>query len=443
MRQAFRRARSFRDEDGVVSVWYVLMAMTILAIGGFAIDHSRVLAEQTRLQVAADAAAHAAAWELVHFDPKGDVPAQLAAARKKGMEYAAANLGAGRPTSILSPDIEIGTWDNTKRTFTATSAKVDAVRVTSYRIDSRSDPLPTTYLGLVGLKSFDLAKASVFQLQLPACAMDGITACNKVQISSGNKFDSGYCVHGNKGVEMNNGNIFEPGVIVSMPKLSMLVGSTASNTGLEEALRQTTYCPAEATAGGINDSIEKLKKCDSDIVKGWCTGVVDDSLKSNRADLNPTMVGGGKFYNVGCKNKQLFLDGGTYTNAIILTDCAVQFRAGVVLENVIVISLSTDKAAFSSPNGGSGIKIGKDDSCKPGGDALLITPGGMQFASGINLSGGQLIAGGNVEFSAQGSGVRGGQITAGGSVVSTSNIHFGPCPNSGAVMGTLYPVMRQ
>ena len=443
MNPAPRLANDLLKEDGFVSVWNVMIVMTMLAIGGFAIDHSRVVAEQTRLQVAADAAAHAAAWDLVDFDPDGDIDAQLAAARDAGMVYAAANLGDGRPSSILGPDIEFGFWDDAAKAFTKSSSNVDAVRVTSYRVSSRSDPLPTTYLGLVGLKSFDLAKDSVFQLQLPACAMDGITACNKVELSSGNKFDSCYCVHGNQGVELNNGNIFEPCVTVSMANLSTLVGSTASNPGLDEALRQTSYCPAEATSAGITETIDNLTSCKEEITKNMCgAGTVD--LKNNRVDLNPGMLTENAYHEVGCKNKQLFLDPGTYENAIIHTDCAVQFRGGVILENVVIISESTDKAAFGSPRGNTGgVQIGKDDDCAPGGDALLITPGGMSFAAGITLSGGQLIAGGDVEFSAQGSGVDGGQITAGGSVVSTSNIHFGPCGYNDNVLGTLYPVMRQ
>ena len=433
--------RTIREEAGTVSVWWVMTAMLILSIGGFAIDHSRVMAEQVRLQVAADASAHAAAWALVDFDPDGDVAAQLAAAKAAGLRYAADNLGDGRPSSILAPDIEFGKWNQAARSFTATpSGFGDAVRVTSYRTTSRSDALPTTYLGLVGLDSFDVRMQSIFQLKLQPCQEDGIAACGKVDLSSGNKFDEGYCVHGNTGVELQNGNIFANGTIVSTPRKAMLNASFESNPGLEEAFRQATYCPREVKA--IPNVIETFKNCEAALVKDWCSGTSVD-LSGNRDDFEPSMIVPNAYHWVGCKNKQLFFSGGTYQNAIIHTDCAVQFRAGVILENVVVISDSTDKAAFGSPNGGSGIQIGKDDDCKPGGGAMLITPGGMSFASGINLSGSQLIAGKNVEFSAQGSGVNGGQISAGGDVISTSNIHFGPCGYDADTVGTLYPVMRQ
>ena len=433
--------RLLRDESGMISVWYVMMAMTMLAIGGFAIDHSRVMAEQVRLQVAADASAHAAAWSLVDFDPEGNIPAQLAAARNLGMRYAADNLGSGRPTSILTSDIEFGKWNEATRTFTSSGSSFDdAVRVTSRRASSRSDALPTTYLGLVGLASFDVTMQSVFQLKLQPCQDDGIAACGKVELSSNNTFEEGYCVHGNAGVNLQTDNNFKKGTILSMPKKSMAGFDFSKNPGSEDAFRQATYCPREVSA--IPDLISEFRACEGAMVEDWCSGAYVD-LKDNRADFDPSMIVPNAFHYVGCKNKQLFFSGGTYRNAIIQSPCAIQFRAGVVLEDVVVISESTDKAAFSSPNGGSGIQIGKDDSCTPGGGAILITPGGMSFASGINLSGAQLIAGGDVEFSAQGSGVYGGQISAGGNVVSTSNIHFGPCGYDPDTLGTLYPVMRQ
>ena len=432
-------ASRFRaEEDGVVSVWQIMTAITIFMIGGFAIDHSRVMSEQIRLQVASDTAAHAAAWALTELDEKQDIATQLAAARADAMRLAADNLGQGRDEAILAPDVQFGTWNAATRTFAEATSGVNAVRVTSRRTSDRNNALPTTYLGLVDLPSFNVAAETVFTLQMPACARDGIAACGTVQLSSGNKFDSGYCLHGNKGVSLNNGNQFDPGTIVSLPNMGLLdVPSVESNPGLDDALRRATYCPP--ITQNISEYIENLKNCDVDLVRDWCVAGV---VKINsRDDLSPADLTPNAYHYVTCKNKQLFLDGGTYRNAIIHTPCSVQFRAGAVLEDVVIVSESVDKAAFSSPRGGGGIQIGRDDNCAPGGNAMLITPGGMQFAAGIQLSGAQLVAGKNVEFSAQGSGVHGGQISTGGDVISTSNIHFGPCPRGGKVEGSLLPVM--
>ena len=428
--------RFLREEEGIASVWHVMTAITLLSIGGFAIDHSRVMSEQIRLQVAADTVAHAAAWALVTLDEDEPIEPQLEAARTAGMTYASRNLMSGRDEAILGPDVEFGTWDQATRTFTVASSDIDAVRVVSRRTAERGNPLPTTYLGLVDLPSFNVAAQAIFQLKVPMCAQDGILSMGTVDISSNNEFESGFCVHGQLGVAMQNDNTFHDGAIVSMPSLDLLdVPSLDGNPGLEDALRQERHNPPELAS--VVATMNQIIAGDTDSTGEWFTGGAIEKV-SVKGDLTPSVLTEGKAHDVSCKGKNLFVDG-SFKNVLIRTDCNVTFRSGVQLDNVVFMSSSTDKRAFDAP---SGLSIGRDDSCKVGGNVLLITPGGMNFASKIALHGSQLIAGGDVIFSASGTGVYGGQILAGGNVESTSHIHFGPCPQGSQVVATMRPVMR-
>ena len=429
-----------REEDGIASVWHIMMAISMLAIGGFAIDHSRVMSEQIRLQVAADTTAHAAAWALIDLEGSEDPDERIEQARRAGMVYATTNLQSGRGEAIIGSDIQFGQWNQTTRTFTESETDIDAVRVVSRRTSDRKNPLPTTYLGLVDLPSFNVAAQAVFQLEVAGCPGRGMLAMGMVDISSGSTFESGYCVHGQNGVDMGNGNVFQAGTVVSMPSLDLLDGSTEGNPGLEEALRRDRQNPPELwNIPALMDSIQAGNEA---ATGDWYTTEVAPTVDV-KGDLSPTDLKQGSYQEVTCKGKHMFIGPGPageiYENVVIRTTCAVTFRAGVRLENAVIMSESMDKKAFSAP---SGLSIGKDDTCAEGGNVLLITTGGMEFASKIEMHGSQLIAGGDVQFSASGTGVYGGQILAGGNIYSTSNLHFGPCPRMGHVISTMEPVMR-
>ena len=450
--------RLLHEEDGIVSAWHIVMAITMLAIGGFAIDHSRVMSEQLRLQVAADTTAHAAAWAIIDLDEEGDVPAQLAEARDAGMVYANANLRSGRGDAILGADIQFGSWNQSTRVFTEKSSGIDAVRVVSRRTSERGNALPTTYLGLVSLPSFNVAAEAIFQVEVPMCARDGMMAMGQVNISSGSTFESGYCIHGELGVELQNGNTFHPGTIVSMPDLSLLNGSTAGNQGLDEALRVERHDPPELwDIVATMDAIEAGEKpatgewydpSNKISVTPWKGNEDKAPAGTYKGNLLPSHLTQGAIHDVACKGNWLYIgpeddsSGATikFENVVIRTSCPVSFKSGVVMENVVIMSESVSDKAFTAP---SGLTVGRNDTCADGGNVLLITTGGMDFASKIDLHGSQLIAGRDINFSAQGSGVFGGQVLAGGDINSTSNLHFGPCPRGGHVVATMRPVMRQ
>ena len=95
---------------------------------------------------------------------------------------------------------------------------------------------------------------------------------------------------------------------------------------------------------------------------------------------------------------------------------------------LIVINTSTDADSFKAS---SGLTVGRDDGCGAGGGAQLITLGGMNFPSDLQVYGGQLVAAGDVDFEARANGIEGISIVAGGEIDGTSFMNMGFCGGDG------------
>ena len=94
----------------------------------------------------------------------------------------------------------------------------------------------------------------------------------------------------------------------------------------------------------------------------------------------------------------------------------------MTIEDAVIVSKSTAK---DSQNSSSGLVVGKDDNCAAGGGVQLVTLGGMKFTSDLHIYGSQLLAAGDIEFSANANGVEGAAMVAGGVISGTSNMNMG------------------
>jgi hypothetical protein len=112
------------------------------------------------------------------------------------------------------------------------------------------------------------------------------------------------------------------------------------------------------------------------------------------------------------------------TDLVMITNCQISFGSGGALENGLIATLHTGAASIS---GSSDTRIGRVDNCAAGGGAQLISLGGMNFASGVAIHGGQLLALREIEFAANGEGLRGTSIISGDTVSGTSNMSMGLC----------------
>lgn len=426
-----------RREDGGITALSLQMFVGALVLGGLAVDFGNGVASKTHLQVTADAAAHAAlvSRETLTADE----------AKAKAIEIAALNMPGSKYGNVLSADdIRFGHWDRDAQTFTDDAGSRDAVFVRTQRQSGNDNGVVTFLMGLVGRDELDVAAGSVFETYYPTCFKEGMVAQDRVDMQSNSTFTSGFCIHSQNYVSVSSNNIYETGVVVSMPDkrdIELPSSGYSSNVGLEPALRDGSY-PLKILSR-INDIVYGIETdpTDSEIgimaptsryFRSYVTDANPIAIKGQGAtSLDPAMFQAGRIHVLTCKNdnshKQL-ASGFVLRNMVLITDCRLQFNSGAVIEDAVIISKNTsDNSLYASSN----ITIGRDDDCAAGGDVQMVTLGGVDFASGTNIYGSQIIAAGDISMTANANGIEGVALVAGGQMDVTSNGAFGFCGGSG------------
>lgn len=419
MRNVLKAARTFvHDDSGMMTTYGMFVTVGMLIAGGYAIDLSNVMTARTQLQVTVDSTAHAA---LVTRELKSE-----AEAKAKALEIAEANMPKALYGNVIDDrSIEFGSWNAVSQTFVPEPDARGAVRVRVARNAARENAVPTYLLKLVGLNSWNLTREAVLISYNPACLREGFVAEQVVDLQSNNVYVNGFCIHSNQYVKLSSGNFFEKGVTVSMPNkdtVQLPNSGLASNIGLEDALKNNRMHLR------ILNRLDELRKGltdpDSPYFKPYLTSDATWNIGPQR--IAATTIQPGRIYTKTCGGGgTLTIDSGvTVRKAVIITNCRVAFGQGAALEDVVILTTNTDKRSFSGPNG---VRLGVNDNCAPGGGAQLVSYGGMDFASGLEVYGSQLIAGGDIAFSASSSGIQGASFVAGGTISGTSNMTMGFC----------------
>ncbi len=165
----------------------------------------------------------------------------------------------------------------------------------------------------------------------------------------------------------------------------------------------------------------------SDWMPDYVTAAGTVTLDPKKASADGFRVRAGST-RASCAGKgTLTLPGITLRDLVIVTDCDVKFSSGARLENAVLATTSTDAKSVTAP---SGLQLGRDDDCLSDGGAQILTLGGFEVASGLSMFGGQVIAAGDIQFSANADGIEGASMIAGGLISGTSNMSMGFC-NSG------------
>lgn len=436
-----------------MTVGGLIFTVMILAVGGLAVDVSNAINQRAQLQVTADATAHDALYmrnSTLTFTADDAKAAALALG-----DY-------NMPRSVYGPvlmasDIEFGVWNRATRHFTPDANSRSAVRVKTHRDTAGGNEVATHLLKLVGFESWDVRTDSVFETYVPDCLREGFVAEHMVDIQSNNEYRNGFCIHSNDIVSINSNNYFEEGTIVSMPDQSRLdipASGFRSNQGLQQALRygaiqirlinalrEVPSLPyATATAAMWN----YIQLATRDGQLSYITGtprqitIVNgrpanaaagaDQVQAGRdlLDRNGVLALRSNAVNYAyCASSSTQLQiRQLLTNVVIITNCQVSFGSGGALESGMIATVNISASSFS---GSSDTRVGRADSCAAGGGAQLISLGGMRFASGIGINGGQLIALKEIAFAANGDGLHGTSIISGDTVSGTSNMRMGLC----------------
>jgi Flp pilus assembly protein TadG len=426
-----------RREDGGITALCLQMFVGALVVGGLAVDFGKGVTSKTQLQIAADAAAHAA----IMTRETGTAEEAKAVA----LNVAAGNMPSVKYGNVLTADsIKFGSWDRATEVFTVDPGSRDAVLVTTQQVSANGNGVTTYMMGLTGRNQLDVTAGTVFETYYPTCFEEGMVAREPVDIQSNNLFGSGFCIHSQDHASFSSGNHLETNVVVSMPDrrdIELPSSGFESNEGLEPALRDGSYqikilSRISDIISGIatnpNDPDVGIMAPSSRYYRPYITDDAPISIKGTGSTaLDPSKFQAGRIHVLTCKNdnshKQLG-SGFVLQNMVLVTDCRLQFNSGAIIEDSIIISTNpSDKAFYAS----SSISIGKDDNCAVGGDVQMITLGSVDFAAGTSVYGSQIIAAGDIAFAANADGIEGLSLVAGGRIDVTSNGTYGFCGGAG------------
>ena len=434
-----------RKEDGAVTAFGLFLTVAALCVGGLGLDYANGVLVRTHLQTAADSAAHAA---LIARDLNEDPnEAKAVAILVAQTTMPPARFG----DTINEDDIQFGDWDAATQVFTPDALARNAVQVRTERLASRSNSVGTLFMQFIGINSLDVRSVSVFERYYPNCFREGFVAENRVDVQSNNTYGQGFCIHSNDHVEMNNGNTFMAGTIVSMPNKADLVipsGGETSNPGLTEALQSGAYRlrildQMDAIIAGVEDPESPFFRTDYvdiDAITGTPPRVTITSNKNISAAADWTE---GAIHTLDCVSpgKQMNFGGSNdvFRRGILITNCIIKFGQNVALEDVVMINTNTSIKSFNSP---AKFTLGVDDGCASGGGAQLVTKGGVSFTSQFNAYGAQIIAEKLVTFTSQSDSIEGISILTNDEIDANSLINVGFCGGAGMTNNFLAAYFR-
>ena len=412
-----------RREEGALTAFGLFLTITMICVGGLGLDVANAVMVRTHLQVAADAAAHAALYSRQY---KSEEEAKTIA-----IGIAQASLPAEKfGDTLRAEDIQFGTWDATNQVFTFSPGSDDAVLVNTQRLEARTNSVGTYFLRFVGLYNYDVVSQSVFETYIPLCLREGFVADGIVDVTTSNLYKAGFCIHSNTHVALNNDNVFEDGVIVTMPDKSEVVlpsGGFESNTGLAAALRSGAY--QLNVAERVKEIIAGVQDPNSPHYRSYITSsipvVLDRRLKLDEQWQE------GRIHTLECNapnQKVMASSGMTFRRGVLVTSCVLQFPEGVSFEDAVIASESTDAESITAAQY---FTIGKDDDCSEGGSVQIVTLGGVKFAASVSIYGSQVIAAGDINFTSDAYGIEGVSLIAGGDIQGTTASIMSFCGGSG------------
>lgn len=417
-----------KSEHGGITALAIFLVLMIFVLIGISVDVSNAYKVRTQLQIAADAAAHAA---LYNRETEGE-----AGARQKAVQLAAEILEVEPENAILrAEDIRYGNWNPYTRTFTESIFDVSAVQVLASRDHLRENPVQTFLLGFIGLDAWDIGAIAVVETAHPLCLREGFVGDGIVDIQSNNAFYNGFCLHSNTHVSVNQNNIFEEGTVVSMPlygdetlleKLDAPASVCESNDGLCEALTESFY--NIRILNRVDDIVAAMQSGDIEKLPDYVTetGKTPTWISGSTLSMAGNGLTPGSVYRLACdKGKKVTLQNDSvFTGVVLIADCELAFAQGVELNDVVIVNMDTSAKSINAP---SGLQLGKDDGCAEHGGAQIVTMGGVDVASDLRMYGGQIIAKGNVYFAANANGLAGASIISAGEISGTSNMTMGFC----------------
>jgi Flp pilus assembly protein TadG len=426
---ATRIRRFAKAEEGGMTVLSLFLLMAMLVVIGIAIDTSRLQARTTMMQVTADSAAFAAAAKVIMSD--------ATTATGVALQNAQANMPAEEYGNVLlAQDVEWGVWDKTLQVF-RTGAIIgttapNAVRVTVRQTRANGNPFTNILLGWVGVRYAEPVRVSVATFQKNGDCLRGFLSQTVINIQSNNNFFDGFCLYGGALVDIQSNGFWENGTSVVSPSLST-IQYQSNNIGLDVAIKPGTMDLPEVTS--LPGIIESLRSSASTSL--WTPSYIPASRRSSpvtltTSNLNAGQLTPGYIYiapaSVGCPLNI----SGVIREVVLITDCSVTFKKQGGTDPAWESSvLATTSRASDSIDGPESMLLGRAGGCAAGEGSNWLTLGSIKLPAKFTADGAQIMAAGNVNFTANATSAtgeyKGLNIIAGGRIEGTSNMNMSPC----------------
>lgn len=395
--------------EGAITLLSLQIFIVALILGGLALDVSNALTARTQLQIAADAAAHAALYTR-EFGTVDE--AKLAA-----LSIISATMPEDKYGEVLNKgDIEFGHWDRSAQTFHIDRASKDAVLVSTKRFATRGNPVRTFLLSLIGFSNWNVATGSVFETYFPPCLRAGFAANRGITLTGPAIFPQGFCLHTNGTFTMNVNNRFDAGSVLSLSdqrNIIMPAGGYDLNPGLKEAINESAY--RMRLVNHLDMFIHSLQTPDSTYWRPYVTSHAPIIIGS-KTDVGPATFMAGNVYQLNCTagNRGFELGNDTVLmDVVLVTNCPLIIHASTTVQNAVIISTDTSDEAIVAEEGTT---FGENDDCAPGGSVQILSKGGVDFSRGVVLSGTQIIAAGNVKLKSDDKGLIGSSVQTAGTL---------------------------
>ena len=343
VRTSIRRVggRLVRDEAGGVLVFLAIGLPMFLALIAFVMDIGLARLTQTRLQIAADAAAYAAARHAPDVD----------AARTAAQSLADANY----PGTLDITAVELVHWDTATGSALApdpgAGRPANAVRVLTRRDDGLNSRLPYIFGGAAGLEGdgFRLAARAIARFEAGGgCSSNaGIFSVSSLTLRTAGSYET-VCLYGRNSVSVSADVSFDDSSSVISRDLSDISEPARSSNGVEaeldlvlpgmvedvvEAAGNVTAPPDDPEDIHPDETIEEIEHGRNDTPSNSDRYMCSTGRESRECDADDPFTHhiwerGGGDVDIEVPNNV------TYRNLILQTDGDIEIGNQVVLENV-------------------------------------------------------------------------------------------------------------
>lgn len=440
------RGHFINSEEGAGTAFALFVFMVLCVLLGVMIDTTNAWRNRTMLAAAADIGSHAGAVALAN-----------GASEDEALQAARALVAQNLPITTYGNtvqsdgDVYLLHFDTDTRQLYEDGPR-NAVAVRSNQLASRGNAVGTFLLDFAGVFSWDVREVSVavFDVSANCLGTDGLYSKGQIRISSQGYVGSGYCLHSNDHVWLPQQVTFEPDTMVSMPDLDDCKNkcNTDANPGIQTGefpmifpefgdYIQGTY--DAFNTNGLDDETKAEFFKDrslgdlSELISAGIVSAVSPPLKGAVVNMSVAEfqvienLPSGLVYNVTCsakgggKNTNLTFSGsaGKMRDAALLTNCALDFEDGSVVEGSLIITTRISSSATVSAS--SDVTIGDTSvgECRAEDRTTIMSLSGVSVPAKLGASNVTLVVDDTVDIASASSS---GDTSYGFTIYATNEI---------------------